>query len=43
MRLKFLLKTHNIIEISPPLDPSGITVKTMLALLTEIIAQIKKT
>lgn len=31
----------DIVEVSPPLDISGITVKTMLALLTEIIAKIK--
>ncbi len=31
----------DIVEVSPPLDVSGITVKTMMALLTEIIAKIK--
>jgi len=31
----------DIVEVSPPLDISGIIVKTMLALLTEIIAKIK--
>ncbi len=31
----------DIVEVSPPLDSSDITVKTMLALLTEIIAKIK--
>jgi len=37
------IRAFDIVEVSPPLDPSGITVKTMLAILTEIIAQIKIT
>ena len=31
----------DIVEVSPPLDYASITIKTMLALLTEIIAKIK--
>jgi agmatinase len=35
------IRAFDIVEVSPPLDPSGITTKTLLAILTEIIAQIK--
>lgn len=35
------VRAFDIVEVSPPLDPSGITVKSMLAILTEIVAQIK--
>ena len=37
------IRAFDIVEVSPPLDPSGITVKSMLAILTEIMAQIKVT
>ena len=35
------IRAFDIVEVSPPLDPSGITVKTMLTILTELIAQVK--
>lgn len=37
------IRAFDIVEVSPPLDKSGITVKAMLAILTEILAQIKVT
>ncbi len=37
------IAAFDIVEVSPPLDFSGITVKTMMGLLTEILAQICKT
>jgi len=40
--LDIKIRAFDLVEVSPPLDHSGITVKLMLALLTEIIAQIKK-
>ena len=35
------VRAYDIAEVSPLLDPSGITVKLMLAILTEMIAEIK--
>jgi agmatinase len=40
-KLTVKIRAFDLVEVSPPLDPSGITVKSMLAILTEIIAQIK--
>jgi agmatinase len=34
------IRGFDIVEVSPPLDTSGITVKTMMSILTEILAQI---
>ena len=37
------IRAFDLVEVSPPLDPSGITVKLMLAIITEIFTQIKIT
>ncbi|MHA1982711.1 MAG: agmatinase [Candidatus Hodarchaeales archaeon] len=34
------IRTFDLVEISPPLDPSGITIKVAMGLLTEILAKI---
>ncbi len=37
------IRAYDIVEVSPPLDTSGITVKVAMAVLTEILAHIAKT
>ena len=34
------IAAYDIVEVSPPLDSSGITVKAMMSILTELLAQI---
>ncbi|WP_371804148.1 arginase family protein [Candidatus Lokiarchaeum ossiferum] len=34
------IAAYDIVEVSPPLDSSGITVKTMMGILTELLAKI---
>ncbi|MBY9021474.1 MAG: agmatinase [Candidatus Lokiarchaeota archaeon] len=40
-KLPVRIRAFDLVEISPSLDPSGITIKALLAILTEILAQIK--
>ena len=34
------IRAFDIVEVSPPLDYSGITIKAMMGILTEILAKI---
>ena len=36
------IRAYDLVEISPPLDTSGITVKAAVGLLAEILAKIQK-
>ncbi len=40
--IPFSVRAFDLVEISPTLDPSGITIKVGLGILTEILANIKK-